>query len=740
MLINNELFIEKEIPKLNPLSYEYEEYWREQKRRCIEGHWVGGKWMPGPLYFYINFSTILLNKSTFSTSKTPGRPKLWDIFGEIAYHWSEARGLAGFSEQQEVLNLHDNKIIDLNNLYGDSSRIITIEEEKRIKELPSIRELVRNTTKSLGKPVFLHEAQDFMFMGNRGFGKSYFVANAMILHEFVFDGAKEYTKEAILNPQATEIVVGAGDAKYSGDLLKKVKLSLEGLPGGIQIGNVYYPSPFDKKYKGSWEPGKEVEAVYKKKEGGTWKEKGSRSKIKHRTYADNPFAAQGTRPAVLVKEEIGMFANLRATQEADVETMESGTRKFGSCCYLGTGGDMDKGTIDCSRMFYDPLTYNLLTFTDEWEGRGKIAYFSPATQGKPQYKDEHGNTREQYALEQEYKKREELRKGKNATTALDAYIQYNPIKPSEMFLVKKGNIFPVNEAMETLAKLEKDNRFNYNETVVELYFNPDHPRGVDYKVDIERKLKPITDWPLDPKTSKEGCVIIYEFPIEINGKVPNDMYLLSHDPFKNDQDGESLGTIYVLKNKKYFSTHGHDEIVAEFAGRPEGGRRVVNEILEKLWMFYGSPPRGIHFENAVGNVKEYFEKRHKLVALATQPETILSKTEAYTKGGNLIYGYPMSSDKIKAESELYTRDWLLETRGQDEEGGKICNIHLIKSRLLLKQFVMYNRDGNFDAVMGFMGCVVGLEETHNQYVEQLKEQEETILDFLNKKITERYRR
>ena len=100
----------------------------------------------------------------------------------------------------------------------------------------------------------------------------------------------------------------------------------------------------------------------------------------------------------------------------------------------------------------------------------------------------------------------------------------------------------------------------------------------------------------------------------------------------------------------------------------------------------------------------------------------------------------MSNDKIKAESELYTRDWLLETRGQDEEGGKICNIHMIKSRLLLKQFVMYNRDGNFDAVMGFMGCVVGLEETHNQYVEQLKEQEETILDFLNKKITERYRR
>ena len=79
MLINNQLFIEKEIPKLNPLSYEYEEYWREQKRRCIEGYWQCGKWMPGNLYFYINFGSILLNKGRYATSKSLGRPELWDI-------------------------------------------------------------------------------------------------------------------------------------------------------------------------------------------------------------------------------------------------------------------------------------------------------------------------------------------------------------------------------------------------------------------------------------------------------------------------------------------------------------------------------------------------------------------------------------------------------------------------------------------------------------------------------------
>ena len=26
----------------------------EEKKRCIEGYWVGGVWMPGNLYFYVN--------------------------------------------------------------------------------------------------------------------------------------------------------------------------------------------------------------------------------------------------------------------------------------------------------------------------------------------------------------------------------------------------------------------------------------------------------------------------------------------------------------------------------------------------------------------------------------------------------------------------------------------------------------------------------------------------------------
>lgn len=723
MLINNELFIHKEIPKLNPLSYEYEEFWREEKRRCIEGYWQCGKFMPGPLYFYVNYGTILLNRTQNSKTKTPGRPKLWDIFWELAYYWLEARGFSGFQNQlsREQFSNYFNDIEDL-----------SVETSlKEINKRP--REIIQKIDTNLGCPVFTNEASDFMFMGNRGFGKSYGVANMFILHEFLFDGQTKYNRELPTN--ATEIVVGAGDAKYSSDILKKVKLSMDNLPGGIQIGDKYYPSPFFKQTRGSWNPGHEIEAKYKKKLGGTWQDIGSGSKIKHRTYGDNPFASQGTRPSVAVKEEIGMFSNLIASQEADVETMKSGTRKFGSCAYLGTGGDMDKGTLDALKMFYDPLTYNLLVFDDIWENKGKIGYFCPATKGKSQYKDNQGNTQEALALENELKERDKLKKGKNAATAIDAYVQYNPLVPSEMFLVKKGNIFPVVEAMETLSKLEKEDRFNYNETIVDLYFDPDSPKGVNYKVDIEKKKKPIVDFPLKPGMDRDGAIIIYEFPIEINGEIPKDMYILGHDPYRTESDtGESLASIYVLKNKKYWNKYGHDEIVAEYVGRPDDGRRIVNENLEKLWRFYGAPIRGIYFENEVGNTKEYFEKRKILHALATQPETVLSKTGAFTKSGNIIYGYPMNNPKIKGEAEVYTRDWFLESRGENEQGEKVRNINLVKSRYLLKQIISYNRDGNFDGVMGFMGCIIGLEETHNQYIEQQKKQEEDILDFLNKRM------
>src|SRR5690606_21498271 len=113
----------------------------------------------------------------------------------------------------------------------------------------------------------------------------------------------------------------------------------------------------------------------------------------------------------------------------------------------------------------------------------------------------------------------------------------------------------------------------------------------------------------------------------------------------DNPDGSSLAGIYVLKTKKYATKHDHDQIVAQYVGRPYQGRKIVNEILMKLSMMYGNAT--VYFENSVGNVKEYFEKHKKLYLLAKAPQTVLSKKASYASGAPVIYGYPMSNKAIK---------------------------------------------------------------------------------------------
>ena len=204
---NNFRFSPDEIPQVPIVfSEEAKEWWREQKRRCIEGYWNSGRWMPGNLYFYINFWPILLAKDVYSKVKVKGMPHLWDIHWELFYGWAEARGLTGFEGQPEVMELK--KAMD--------SRILTEEEEQNLRsKITPIREVLFNTTKDLGKPLYLNEAKDFMMLGNRGCGKSYSVAGGIIGHEFLFDGLKEYKAGSEITESA-EIGVAAGDEHHGG--------------------------------------------------------------------------------------------------------------------------------------------------------------------------------------------------------------------------------------------------------------------------------------------------------------------------------------------------------------------------------------------------------------------------------------------------------------------------------------------------------------------------------------------
>ena len=706
-MISNQEFLIKEFPRLHPKTTEYKKYWKEQYKKIIEGTWVSGKWMPGNLYFYSNFGTIELVK-TGSKVRIFDRPMLRDLEWNLYLLWVEARGFSGFELDTEYTchrGIPEGQALDYLKIWGPS----VFRHDGTLKKYVPAREYLRKIHKhNLGRPIYENTAKNLMLLGPRTFGKSCSAGN-IVAHEFLVDGAQEYgTGEKF----TTNIIVGAGDSKFSTDLLSKTKLTLDSLPGDITINGVKYPSPISRSTSGSLRPGATLIQKYKKKVGGKWEEVGTLSTIKNRSFRDNPHAAQGNRSAVMVFEEIGMFGNLLDTYNATSDNMRDGHYKFGSGLFIGTGGAMDSGgTVDAYRMFYEPSKYDLLEFDDVWEHTGKIGYFVPSYLGLHQYKDKEGNTIEEAAKAEDSRQRKKLQDGKNSR-ALSSYITYHPVVPSEVFLIDKGSYFPSAELMVRLQELKKNNE--YRPIKVELYYDSKASSGVNYTVDTKNKLNILDQFPTTD-TNREGCVVLYELPIEDkDGKVPKDLYIIGHDPYASDSpDGDSLASIYVIKTKADPFKSGHDEIVAQFVGRPHLGRKIVNENLLKLSMLYGNAK--IYFENAVGNTKEFFEKRKKLSLLCKQPQTVLNKRASYDTSPSIVYGYPMSNRQFKLEGIAYVRDWLLEERGEDSEKNKIRNLDLIPDPALLQELIQFNLSGNFDRVMGFLGCIVGLEETYNQY-------------------------
>lgn len=766
-MVSNSNFLLKDIPKYHPLSIQYEKFWKEQKRKCIEGAWAHGKYMPPKLYFYINFYTILLNKDLFAKQKIWSHPRLRDIEWEIFYNVLEAKGFSGFSDDEEftcVRKLNDAVTdVDIENVKLLYPTVVN--SWGRLKKYIPAREYLRKIHKTnLGKPLYQNESQDFLWLTARGVGKSY-ITSAIMLHEWIFDGVTDYDEylahhewvnrtgeEEKRERYKVSLLVGAADAKYTRETLSKAKQALERVPGSQTINKVFHPSPFTKQWKGSWDVGNEVIAEYKKKVGGDWKDLGSKSTIKNRSFKDNPFAGQGDRNTYILLEEVGMFQHLIASRNALEENMKhSGVYKFGTMLMIGTGGDMHGGgTWDAQKMFYDPEAFNLLSFNDTWEHRGKIAYFTPAYLGLNHLKDEEGNTNIEKGIEELMAQREKLMNSKSGRDALDNVIQYQPLVPSEVFLTKQGNIFPISELRDRLAKVDTYNITEKLEKKVKLYFDSTVRQGVNYKIDVRNELTAINNFPWSDDNNREGCVVIYDFPeLDEEGNVPKDLYIIGHDPYRSDSaSGGSLAATIVLKTKKHFSKYGHDEVVAVYYGRPYEGRHIVNENLLKLGMFYNAK---IYFENNVGNVKEYFEKMKRLDLLAKRPQTVLTKTASFSKVESHEYGYPISNEKLKLEAISYVRDWLLEERGRisatiqydsnesikDKKKGKHTkqviiqegdfedrierNLDKISDRVLLKELIMFNMDGNFDAVMALAACIIGLEENHNKYKEEVKD-------------------
>lgn len=181
-----------------------------------------------------------------------------------------------------------------------------------------------------------------------------------------------------------------------------------------------------------------------------------------------------------------MFSNLKEVYTNTKDNLSIGLRKTGTLMMLGTGGDMEKGTLDAADMFYNPEAYDILTFTDEWENRGKVAYFIPAYIALNEFKDERGYSDIEAAKQKLQKARDRAKTSSGGSEALNKEIQYRPWVPSEMFLSRSANIFPVTELRKRLSEVQANNIYELLEKKVDLFF--DHKsefNGVNYAMNLE---------------------------------------------------------------------------------------------------------------------------------------------------------------------------------------------------------------------------------------------------------------
>jgi len=82
MLVNTKMFspvVIDGITNAHPLSFEYKSWWKEQRKRCLDGYSVGGIRITGDYYWYLNFWKIR-GRDSSTGRKTLISPKFLDMY------------------------------------------------------------------------------------------------------------------------------------------------------------------------------------------------------------------------------------------------------------------------------------------------------------------------------------------------------------------------------------------------------------------------------------------------------------------------------------------------------------------------------------------------------------------------------------------------------------------------------------------------------------------------------------
>lgn len=416
---------------------------------------------------------------------------------------------------------------------------------------------------------------------------------------------------------------------------------------------------------------------------------------------------------------------------ASNETTLIRRNKFGSQLGTGTGGNMEK-IEEPKIIFEDPDSYTCLGFPDLWENRKKdIGLFIPAYYQDDSFRDANGNQDIEKAYEVEMHERSIRSKADNSY-ALDGYMMARPLVPSEMFLSGQSNIFPIAMLRDQLNKVEIRELYETYSFKGELEWNKTKT-GVSLIVDLNNKLKPILSTNLDGyKNNLKGACVFYEAPEE---KIPDptqkrSLYKVVYDPYRDDGAGTSLASIIVYKgiSENNWAEGLQDDIVAEYIGRMD---KVddVHEIAVKLALYYNAK---IMVESNIADFIRYCKREGWAHLLQAKPVDAIAAA-VKNPGKKYDVGIDMTSPALQEQAEQLWRQWLLTDWKTTEDGVVLYNLNKLKSPIILKQLIQYNRKGNFDHVSALKLLALWLSQEKKVPIEQASDvAKETLNTYFNK--------
>lgn len=649
------------------------DYWKEERRRCLQGYSVGGASIPGEYYFYLNYCPIQKSEKTGNGigHKISGFPDFWD--GDYNYFWIREIARNGLLTNNQNLSEEEREII-----YNLEPK----EREKKLVKLLDDLHLMFKIVPSIEKDGIrvdnLLGGRDVIVLKSRRKGFSF--KNASVGVNNFFHRPGKYT------------MLMAYDKKYL-------------YPKGIFGMSMSYINFINKHT--AWKAPSDyvrkqdhIRNSYKSYQSGVEVEQGFMSEIQAITFKDNPQAGVGKDCFDIIGEEVGAWGvpgGLKETVASMMPSVTDGDLRTGMMTLFGTANDIEKGTVDFADMFENPESFTFLPFYDIWgeNENKKEGFFFPVQLNLIGHYDKQGNSNLESAKQAELLERKKREIGGATSTQMLQRMREFPLNSAEALTSISYNSFPVAELKAQLEKV-KANGWQFTKgTPVEMKYEEGI---VTAKPILNKSAEPIIsykDLPLDLR----GCPVIYEYPIP---NAPRGLYKIGYDPI-DQESGTSLAGIIVYKGV-HIGTTTHDIPVAEYIGRFEDPDDI-DRMAEMFADFYNTT---IMHENMVTGVKNYFRRIKRLHLLAVQPDTVISKNVKASKVAR-VYGCHMNI-QLKDAGERYVKTWLLSVLDYDENGNPVRVIDRIYSIRLLEELIAYNRKGNFDLVSALFMCMFQVQE------------------------------